>query len=306
MNKKSVLVTGAGGYIGSHVCKALYDTNKYIVIGADVNWPNNVDEYVDRKIQRFNICERTPLMQGRLKMQDHFDVVVHCAAVVQVAESMLRPTMYYDVNVRGTQNLFDRIKTNHFIFASSAGCLDPVSPYAMSKVMCEQIIQEQLPNNSTICRFSNVAGNNGIFTQTGPVSHLVRVASKVAAGKMSGLTIYGNDYDTFTPNTRYQVDGTCVRDYIHVCDLADGILNVIEHGPHEEIQNFGSGKLSSNLEVAMTMQKVSGIKFPIDFGPRRAGDPAILAFDKISKCLDHKHTLFDMCSSAYKLEKETI
>ena len=296
MNKKSVLVTGAGGYIGSHVCKALHDTGKYLVIGADVDWPNNVDEYLDRKIQHFNICERTHFMDSRIKMRDEFDVVVHCAAKVQVAESMLRPTMYYDVNVRGTQNLFDRIKTNHFIFASSAGVLDPVSPYAISKLMCEHLIQEELPNNSTICRFSNVAGNNGIFTQSGPVSHLVRVASKVAAGKLDTLTIFGNDYETN--------DKTCVRDYIHVCDLAAGILNIIEAGPQQQIQNFGSGKLSSNIEVATTMQRVSGVDFPTKFGPRRLGDPAILAFDKISQYLNHKHTLEDMCSSAYNIEKE--
>jgi len=304
MKMKTVLVTGAGGYIGSHVCKALHDSGKYLVIAADCNWPNNVDEYVDRKIPYFNICERTNFMDSRIKMRDHFDVIVHLAAKVQVAESMVRPKMYYDVNVKGTENLFDRFKAEHFIFASSAGVLDPQSPYAISKLMCEHLIREELPDTSTICRFSNVAGNNGIFTQSGPVSHLVRVASKVAAGKIDELTIFGNDYDTFVPDTKYQVDGTCVRDYIHVCDLANGILNLIEAGPQKEIQNFGSGKLTSNLQVAMTMKKVTGVDFPTKFGPRRTGDPAILAFDKISKHLIHRHTLEDMCLSAYNLEKE--
>jgi UDP-glucose 4-epimerase len=301
--KKSVLVTGAGGYIGSHVCKALHDSGKYIITGADCNWPNKVDEYLDHKRPYFNVCE--PNYSAGHLPPDKFDVVIHLAAKVQVAESMVRPTMYYDVNVKGTQSMFNKFKTPHFIFASSAGVLDPVSPYAISKLMCEHLIQEELPNNSTICRFSNVAGNNGIFTQSGPVSHLVRVASKVAAGKLDTLTIFGNDYDTFVPDTKYQVDGTCVRDYIHVCDLAAGILNIIEAGPQQQIQNFGSGKLTSNLQVATTMQRVSGVDFPVKFGPRRSGDPAILAFDKISQYLNHKHTLEDMCSSAYNIEKET-
>ena len=296
MKMKTVLVTGAGGYIGSHVCKALHDSGKYLVIAADCNWPNNVDEYIDRKMQRFNICERTNFMDSRIKMRDQFDVIVHLAAKVQVAESMVRPKMYYDVNVKGTENMFDRLKADHFIFASSAGVLDPQSPYAISKLMCEHLIREELPNNSTICRFSNVAGNNGIFTQSGPVSHLVRVASKVAAGKLDTLTLFGNDYDTY--------DGHCVRDYIHVCDVAQGILNIIEAGPQKEIQNFGSGQLFSNLDVALCMKSVSGVDFPIKVGPRRQGDPAVLEFDRVSYYLEHKYVLRDMCLSAYNLEKE--
>jgi UDP-glucose 4-epimerase len=292
VNKKSVLVTGAGGYIGSHICKALHDTGKYIITGADCNWPNNVDEYLDHKRPYFNVCETNYNTLSPTK----FDVVIHLSAKVQVAESMVRPTMYYDVNVKGTQSMFRKFKTDHFIFASSAGVLDPQSPYAISKLMCEHLIQEELPDNSTICRFSNVAGNNGIFTQSGPVSHLVRVASKVAAGKIDTLTLFGDDYDTY--------DGHCVRDYIHVCDVAQGILNIIEAGPQKEIQNFGSGQLFSNLDVALCMKSVSGVDFPIKVGPRRQGDPAVLEFDRVSYYLEHKYVLRDMCISAYNLEKE--
>lgn len=292
MNKKSILVTGAGGYIGSHVCAALHNTGKYIIIGADCNWPNNVDPYLDNKRPDFNVCESNYNALSPL----FFDVVIHLAARVQVAESMVIPSLYYDVNVRGTQHMLNRFRTNHFIFASSAGVLDPQSPYALSKLMCEHIIREELPDKSTICRFSNVAGSGGIFKQTGPVSHLVRVAAQTAAKKRSSLTIYGSDYNT--------PDGTCVRDYIHVVDLADGIVRLVEAGPQNNIQNFGSGCLSSNREVVEAMIDCT-TPFDWSYGDRRAGDPASLIFDECSKFITPKYSLYDICRSAYDIEKET-
>ena len=286
MKKPKILVTGCTGYIGSHVCKVLFERG-YKVIGLDINPnQNDVSKWVTDFIQA-DVRNYTSY--------DEFSAVVHLAGVISVEESMSRPAHYYDTNLNGTLNMLGNIdQETHFIFASTAGAFDPQSPYAKSKVAAEDVIKEQA-EGYTIFRFFNVAGSDGDNMQQGASTHLIRIAAEVAAKKRPGMFIFGSDYDT--------PDGTCVRDYIHVVDLANAIANAVKNGPkNTPYECIGSGKGYSVKEVIHTMGKVTGTDIGVNYMDRRAGDPAILTIDNQFDGLEIKHTLEDMCLSAYQVE----
>jgi UDP-glucose 4-epimerase len=287
---KSILVTGATGYIGAHVLKELYKHVKtdeiYIqALDIDTNNRNYVNPYCHALLE-IDVREFRPSMS--------YDVIIHLAGLVQVAESMEKPYEYYDTNLNGTINLLKNIKCNHFIFASTAGAFDPVSPYAKSKVAAEDVIRQLAPGY-TIFRFFNVAGSNGEHRQHGPSTHLIRVAAEAVAGKREKIIINGSDYPTR--------DGTCVRDYIHVVDLAKAIVKAALSIPkNAKYECLGSNKGFTNLEVLDIMKDVTGKDFHVEFGPRREGDPAVLQIDGTSEYLTIKRNLVDMCRSAYDME----
>ena len=287
MNKKpKVLVTGCTGYIGSHVCKVLFERG-YEVIGLDINLEqNDVSKWVDRIIFAD--------VRG-VDVDEKFDAIVHLAGVISVEESMSKPAYYYDTNLNGTMNMLSQIdKDTHFIFASTAGAFDPQSPYAKSKVAAEDVIKEQA-EGYTIFRFFNVAGSDGFNMQQGTATHLIRIAAECAVGTRKSMCIFGNDYDT--------VDGTCVRDYIHVVDLANAIANAIKEGPkNTPYECIGSGEGYSVKQVINTMQQEIGKTFTVIDADRRAGDPPILTIDNQFDGLQINHTLEDMCRSAYEVE----
>jgi UDP-glucose 4-epimerase len=220
---------------------------------------------------------------------------VHLAGLISVEESMTNPVDYYSTNLIGTlQMLRATNEDTHFIFASTAGAFDPQSPYARSKVAAEDVIKE-LSNAYTIFRFFNVAGSDGENMQQGKATHLIRIASECAVGTRESMCIFGHDYDT--------PDGTCVRDYIHVVDLANAIANAIHNGPkNTPYECIGSGKGYSVEDVIETMKNVSGKDFKVFMAERRAGDPAILTVDNQFDGLQITHTLDDMCRSAYEVE----
>ena len=280
-----VLITGVTGYIGSTLAKILHARGHHIV-GLDINWKqNDVMKY----------CHRILVKDATRHINDEdYDVIVHLAGLIQVEESTMYPSRYYGTNLGGTLNMLRQQGNPHFIFASTAGAFDPANPYARSKIAAEDIIKEK-SDNYTIFRFFNVAGSDGENMQVGRSSHLIRIAAEVAAGKRKEMQIYGNDYDT--------LDGTCVRDYIHVVDLATAIADTIDHGsfktPYECI---GSGKGYSVKEVLEAMEKVIGKKLNIKIGERRAGDPAKLAIDNQFELLSPKYDIMDMCKSAYEAE----
>ena len=282
-----VLVTGASGYIGSHVCRLLKQ-NGHTVIGWDTEIhgeTNDVkafcDEYYDVDV--------TGQYVGGV-----YDAVVHLAGRSVVPQSLLEPTEYYRVNVMGTANLLNNVTTDHILFASTSSAWEMASPYARSKVAAEDVIKEKA-SGYTIFRFFNVSGTDGVNRQLGAPTHLIRVAAMVAAGKIPDLKVFGTDYDTR--------DGTCIRDYIHIVDLASAIVNAVERGPaNTPYECLGSNVGYSVREVIKTMEKVTNKQLNITEAPRRAGDAVASVVDKLSKLVTLTKSIEDMCLDQYKLE----
>lgn len=279
-----VLVTGATGYIGSHLCKILHERG-HSVVGLDKSSDHNrIENYCTEVIYR-DIMDTNRL--GK------FDAVVHLAGYISVEESMKHPSKYYENNVNTTLKILRDYPDTHILFASTAGAFDAQSPYAKSKVAAEDVIKE-LSDKYTIFRFFNVAGSDGKNMQMGDSTHLIRIAAEVAVGKREKLYVFGSDYET--------PDGSCVRDYIHVVDLGNAIANAVECGPfNTPYECIGTGKGYSVLEVLNTMNSVFDVKY--EMAPRRAGDPGFLAIDNQFPLLKVEHTLLDMCLSAVQAEK---
>ena len=283
-----VLVTGATGYIGSHVCKLLKEHGHYVE-GWDTNIHgehNDVSKYV-------NVLDDVDVTDP-YAVHGTYDAVVHLAGRSVVPDSLKEPTEYYRVNAMGTANMLDKVKTPNFIFASTSSAWEMASPYAKSKVAAEDIIKEKA-NGYTIFRFFNVSGTDGVNRQLGAPSHLIRVAAMASAGKFANINIYGNDYDTR--------DGTCIRDYIHVVDLASAIVKAVENGPlNTPYECLGSNTGFSVLEVLDTMEKVTGKKLGRIISGRREGDAVASVVDKLSNYATLTKTIEDMCLDQYNLE----
>lgn len=291
-NKKlNILVTGATGYIGSHLCKILKENlSCHLTILSNTrhflyNCKENRHPYFNTAHFDVDVREFASDLE--------FDVVVHLAGLISVEESTRIPDLYYDVNVNGTANIL-KIKTDHFIFASTAGAFNPTSEYANTKIKAENLIKD-LSKNYTIFRFFNVAGSNSKYGQIGPSTHLIRILSEVATNKRCNFSIYGNDYNTY--------DGTCVRDYIHVDDICCSILKSIINGPkNTPYECLGRGIGYSNKEVVEEFQKSTQTNFKYDITDRRPGDPDRLVVDNLSDLSCTRYTLADMCQSAYLYE----
>lgn len=281
-----ILVTGATGYIGSHVCKLLKNYGHHITA-----WDINIHgEYNDI----LAYCDEFKHFDVTKSIRGEYDAVVHLAGRSVVPDSLREPTEYYRVNIMGTANLLDNIETDHILFASTSSAWEMASPYARSKVAAEDVIKEKA-YGYTIFRFFNVSGTDGINRQLGNPTHLIRVAAMVAAGKLPNIEIFGTDYPTR--------DGTCIRDYIHVVDLANAIVKAIENGPtNTPYECLGSNTGFSVLEVLDTMEKVTGKKLNRIISPRRTGDAVASVVDKLSNYVTLTRSIEDMCFDQYKLE----
>ncbi|WP_214892773.1 UDP-glucose 4-epimerase GalE [Exiguobacterium sp. H66] len=302
-----ILVVGGAGYIGSHVVKKLLDSGKNVVVLDNLTTGH-----------RNSIDARANFLEGDIgsnqKLDELFskyeiESVMHFAASSLVGESVENPAKYYENNVSNTLTLLTKMmeyNVKKFIFSSTAATygltedemitekttLNPINPYGRSKLMIEQIAQdfhEAYQLNYVVLRYFNAAGADpsGIIGENhDPETHLIPLVLKNLLGERENITIFGEDYDTF--------DGTCIRDYIHVNDLADAHILSLEAllANHFEtkVYNLGNGNGYSVKEIINMCEKVSSKKANILIGDRRDGDPSKLVADatKIKKELNWK------------------
>ncbi len=290
----NVIVTGGAGYIGSHACKALSNAG-YIPITFDnltqghrsaVQWgPLEVGDIADRELLNVVIEKYQPT------------AVMHFAAHAYVGESVENPGKYYRNNVAGTLTLLEALRDyeiNKFIFSSTCATYGvpqdmpiseghpqhPVNPYGASKLMIERILQDFEKAHKLryiSLRYFNAAGadlDGAIGESHNPETHLIPLIFEVALGMRSAITIFGNNYKTR--------DGTCVRDYIHVDDLAEAhvlALTSLNQGQPSRAYNLGNGMGFSVREVIEAAEIVTGCVIPVEIGSMRPGDPPILVGD---------------------------
>lgn len=276
-----VLVTGGYGYIGAHTVEALAKAGHNVDVLDYKITENDISKYIGAHL----ITDLTTFNSNL-----EYDCVVHLAAAIAVGDSVKYPSLYYKTNIVGTINLLENVQCGHFIFASTGAVTDPKSPYALSKLAGEDVVRE-LNANNTILRFYNVAGSNGVFKPQGQPTHLITLTAMAAAGIIPYLSIYGRDYDT--------KDGTCIRDYIHVEDVAQSIVSKVSRGPSKhKYENLGSGIGHSNFQITTVMKDVTNKNFMILFEPRRPGDAPILLADVLEENKPTK-TIEDICLSTY-------
>ena len=300
----SVLVTGGAGYIGSHVVLELLKAREEPIVLDDLStgFRAAVPDVV--KFVRGDAGDQKLVTQVIAK--NGVDAIIHLAGSIVVPDSVKDPLRYYLNNTCKSRTLIAcAIEANlkHFIFSSSAAVygvasetavteeaeLQPISPYGSSKLMTEIMLRDTaiaFPMRYVALRYFNVAGADpkGRTGQSTPnATHLIKVAVQAALKQRSHLEVFGDDYPT--------PDGTCMRDYIHVSDLARAHLSALEYlraGGKSDVLNCGYGHGFSVLEVIDAVRRVSATDFPIYFGPRRAGDfPVLVAqVDRIGEVLD--------------------
>lgn len=295
----TILVTGGAGFIGSHTCVELLNAG-YDIVVMD-NFSNSKPEALNRikKItgKDFKFYETDILdYEGTCKIfrENKIDGVIHFAGLKAVGESCAKPVEYYYNNISGTIELIKAMRENgckNMVFSSSAtvyGMNNPVpyvetyptsatNPYGYTKVMIEQILTDTAKADGdwsvALLRYFNPIGahESGLLGEdpNGIPNNLLPYVAQVASGKLPCLSVYGDDYDT--------PDGTGVRDYIHVVDLAKGHLCAVDYAlKHKGVEavNLGTGKGTSVLEVVRAFEEASGRKVQYKIAPRRAGDIA--------------------------------
>ena len=329
----NVLITGETGYIGSHTTVELLK-NGYEVVGMD-NYSNSSPDVIGKietlSGKKFKAYECDMLdYDGFEKVfkENTIDAVIHFAGLKAVGESVEKPIEYYHNNLTGTLNLLRLMKkygVKRFVFSSSATVygmnnkapftedmpLSTTNPYGSTKLMIEQILQDVCVADKdfkvALLRYFNPIGAHpdGLIGENpnGIPNNLMPYITKVAVGKLPYLRVFGNDYPT--------PDGTGVRDYIHVCDLATGHVKALEKLDSingARAFNLGTGKGSSVLDVVHAFEKASGVKIPYKIIERRAGDIATCYADssRAKKELgwEAKYTLGDMCRDSWNYIKK--
>jgi UDP-glucose 4-epimerase len=296
----TILVTGGAGFIGSHTCVELLEEGHDVVV---------VDDYSNSSPAALDVVRQLtsrPVTSHELDLRDHsalswvfakhgVDAVIHFAAKKAIAESLQIPVDYFDINVAGTTNLL-RVMLDYgvsrLVFSSSCSIygtghtapvaeddpMRPTNPYARSKLICEQILAaacDRYPELSvTALRYFNPVGAHpsGLLGEdpTGVPSNLMPYILRVAAGRLGRLQVFGGDYDT--------PDGSAVRDYVHVTDVADAHRVALEHiddQPGIRAFNLGTGAGVSVLELVAAFQDTCGVAVPFDMAGRRPGDVAM-------------------------------
>ncbi len=291
---QTILVTGGAGYIGSHAALALKKAGYDVIILDNLSYGHQeiVDDVLQVKLVIGDTSDR-PLLD-QLFTTHKIDAVIHFAAYIAVGESVKEPGKYYSNNVASTLNLLEAMLAhgiNKIVFSSTCAVYgmpkevpmteshphDPLSPYAASKDMVERILRDfdtAFDLKSVAFRYFNACGADpgGLLGEDHtPETHLIPLALLTALKKRDSLYIFGTDYDT--------PDGTCVRDYIHVNDLADAHVLGLKYllaGGASEVFNLGNGNGFSVREVIETAREVTGLEIPAIESDRRPGDAPIL------------------------------
>jgi UDP-glucose 4-epimerase len=295
----NILVAGGAGYIGSHTCLDLF--NKGFTPIVYDNLSNGHAEFVRwGPLEVGDIRDRARLDQVLAKYQPQ--AILHFAAAIEVGESVRNPSGYYENNVAGTITLLRAAQAagiDKIVFSSTcatygmpasipmdeAHAQSPINPYGRGKLMVEQILKDLERHQGLHCfilRYFNAGGadpDGRIGEWHSPETHAIPIAMDAALGRRPHFQVLGTDYDTR--------DGSCVRDFVHVLDLADAhtraVEHLLDHGPSVAL-NLGSGDGTTVKELLDTLRRVIGKDFEIKYGPRRAGDsPALVADNRLAK-----------------------
>lgn len=329
-----VLITGGLGFIGSHICVELLNAGHDVVVVDNLSNSKEivkdaVEKIANKKIKLFvfDVAEKEKL--DKVFKEEKIDAVIHCAGYKAVGESVKKPLMYFKNNLGSTFTLLEVMENNNcnkLLFSSSATVYgiakemplteeSPVgevtNPYGRTKLMIEEILRDYTSANPDfkviLLRYFNPIGahESGLIGEdpNGIPNNLMPYISKVACGKLKELSIFGDDYPT--------KDGTGVRDYIHVVDLADGHLKAIEYfdkmDSNIDVFNLGTGTGYSVMEVVTAYNEVCGNKVKYKIVSRRDGDApeCYCSPKKANSKLGWyaKHTLKDMCESSYNYEQ---
>lgn len=318
-----ILVTGGAGFIGSHFVREAIKNNFEVVIFDNLSRGNKESIPKNISFEEVDLRNYTSLQSAVSKYS--FDAIVHFAAFAYVGESVEKPELYYENNVTGSLNLIKvavEKGIEKFVFSSTCSLYgnpdkipidedtlpNPINPYAKSKFMVENILADMANAHGlryASLRYFNAAGadfNSEIGESHRPETHLIPLVIETALGKREKIYVFGNDYNTH--------DGTCVRDYIHVNDLAEAHIKALNHISDNDsvIVNLGTGKGNSIKEVIAKVEEVSGNKVCFEITHRREGDPAILIADN-KKALETlgwkpKYGLDEIIESAYNWYKD--
>jgi len=311
MKARGILVTGGAGYIGSHTTLKLRERGERLVILDDLSRGFR-RAALDTPLIEGDVGDRE--LVGRVLREYDIDTVLHFAAFTIVPQSVREPLEYYRNNTCGTRNLLSACiegGVRHFVFSSTAAVYGvpaggiasedtptaPINPYGASKLMSEWILRDLAAVSDfkyVALRYFNVAGSDPecrIGQSTPGATLLIKAASEAVVGKRPGIVVHGTDYDT--------PDGTGIRDYLHVDDLALAHLDALDYlraGGAPTVLNVGYGRGFSVREVLASVERVAGLKLATSFEGRRPGDPSILVSkaDRIRGLLGWKPRLDDL------------
>ena len=331
----TILVTGGAGFIGSHTCVELLNAGYEIVVvdnyyNANPKSLERVKELTGKDFKSYECDIRDSEGMDKIFKENKIDAVIHFAGLKAVGESCQKPIEYYDNNIGGTLKLCDVMRNNgckNIVFSSSATVygmknVSPLketmktggttNPYGTTKYMIEIILEDIYKSdnewNVTLLRYFNPIGahESGRIGEnpSGIPNNLMPYITQVAIGKRPFLSVYGNDYDT--------PDGTCIRDYIHVVDLADGhvkaVNNILDGKKGVQIFNLGTGKGYSVLDIVKAFSKAYGKELPYKIAPRRPGDLAVCFSDpsKAKEVLgwEAKRGIDDMCRDSWNWQSK--
>tara|TARA_Y100001935_G_scaffold228129_1_gene206852 strand:+ start:1054 stop:2055 length:1002 start_codon:yes stop_codon:yes gene_type:complete len=331
----NILLTGGLGYIGSHVAVTLINAGYEVfivdnLINSDIETLEKIEKITNRKVYFNEIDIRNTEGLNKIFDSNNLDAVIHLSGLKAVGESVLLPLEYYSSNVSGSINLFKVMQAHNvkkIVFSSSATVygnpqylpidedhpIDAINPYGSTKIMIENILSDLSDSDNDwsfiSLRYFNPIGSHesGIIgdNPVGIPNNLMPYILKVHNGEIDYLRVFGNDYNT--------PDGTGIRDYIHIEDLAKGHLDALESIVNNDrltdYINLGTGKGSSVMEVVEAFETVSNKKIPYKIFPKRDGDAESCYADvrKAKKVLqwESKHDLISMCNSVYKYSKST-